>query len=279
MAGSEAHNSGGSESRLTPAAVRRLRVAAACGLVALIVAGGAIALWLSRGGDDSQRTSAGGPPPPPPPVRLDALPEARSAERRRRADAPSAAGPSESRERREGRRRSRERRNRPRPRGPSGADMRREIAALAAEDGRLRALLSDYGGPELGTGETVWPVEGRVLLRFGWLWGARHAGIDIRVPAGTPVHAADWGRVVLSGRLGGYGKLICVQHTQTLSTCYAHNSQLRAQEGESVDSGEVIARSGCTGRCYGDHLHFEVREDGRAVNPRDYLGEQLSAID
>ena len=259
---------------MRPAAVRRLRVAAACGFVALIVLGGAAALWLSRGGAEPRRTAEAARPPSPPPGRLDAPPEPRLAERLRRTDAPSG-----SRARREGRRRSRERSERPRPRGPSQADMRREIAALSAEDGRLRSLLSDYGGRELGTGETVWPVEGRVLLRFGWLWGARHAGIDIRVPVGTAVHAADWGRVVVSGRLGGYGKLICVQHTQTLSTCYAHNSQLRAREGESVDSGEVIARTGCTGRCYGDHLHFEVREDGKAVNPRDYLGEPLSAID
>ncbi len=76
----------------------------------------------------------------------------------------------------------------------------------------------------------------------------------------------------MSGVVGGHGKNVCIQHTGTLSTCYAHNSRLRVREGESVDSGDVISESGCTGRCYGDHLHSEVRDRGRAVNPREYLG-------
>jgi peptidoglycan DL-endopeptidase CwlO len=71
--------------------------------------------------------------------------------------------------------------------------------------------------------------------------------------------------------IGGYGKYVCVQHTQTLSTCYAHNSRLRVTEGERVHHGDVIARSGCTGRCYGAPIHFEVRANGRPVNPRPYL--------
>ena len=107
-----------------------------------------------------------------------------------------------------------------------------------------------------------------VTARFGRGLGRLHAGIDIGVPTGTPVHAADSGRVVMSGVVGGHGKNVCIQHTGTLSTCYAHNSRLRVREGESVDSGDVISESGCTGRCYGDHLHSEVRDRGRAVNPR-----------
>jgi len=156
--------------------------------------------------------------------------------------------------------------------------VQRHVAALAQEGAQLQALLSDYRGGDPGTGELVWPADGRVLLRFGWLWGSRHGGIDISVRSGTAVHAADWGKVVFSGRLGGYGKLVCLQHTQDLSTCYGQLSKVRVSEGESVDSGEVIARSGCTGSCYAAHLHFEVRENGRPMSPRQYLGPPLSSI-
>jgi peptidoglycan DL-endopeptidase CwlO len=149
--------------------------------------------------------------------------------------------------------------------------MKREVAVLARENARVQAALSGYEGANPGTGEIVPGLDGPVLYRFGWPAGLRHAGIDIGVPAGTPVHAADSGRVVLSGVIGGYGKYVCVQHTQTLSTCYAHNSRLRVTEGERVHHGDVIVRSGCTGRCYGAHIHFEVRANGRPVNPRPYL--------
>jgi murein DD-endopeptidase MepM/ murein hydrolase activator NlpD len=149
--------------------------------------------------------------------------------------------------------------------------MRREIAALAQENARIQAILSSYNRRGSGTGELVRPVEGRSLLRFGWLWGHRHAGTDIAARPGSPVYAADWGRVAISGAMGGYGKLVCIQHTRTLSTCYAHNSRLRVTKGESVGSGDVIAKSGCTGRCYAPHVHFEARVRGRPVNPNDYL--------
>ena len=145
----------------------------------------------------------------------------------------------------------------------SKAEIKRALAALAGENDRIEAALSGDMGPGSGSGEVVWPSSGRITARFGRGLGRLHAGIDIGVPTGTPVHAADSGRVVISGVMGGYGKYVCIQHTGTLSTCYAHNSRLRVTEGESVDSGDVISRSGCTGRCYGDHLHFEVRDRGR----------------
>jgi murein DD-endopeptidase MepM/ murein hydrolase activator NlpD len=130
--------------------------------------------------------------------------------------------------------------------------MKREVAVLARENARVQAALSGYEGANPGTGEIVPGLDGPVLYRFGWPAGLRHAGIDIGVPAGTPVHAADSGRVVLSGVIGGYRKYVCVQYTQTLSTRYAHNSRLRVTEGErcttATSSSARAARAGATGR-------------------------------
>ncbi len=260
--------------RLGPGAVRRLRIVAVSGLVLLVAVAGAGVLWLStRASEPRPAASRGAGPSLQPPARLDTLPRARSSEPPRNTKSSSAAE------------RTRERRGQ--TAGGNGdrsgqgiaskADIKRELAALAQENDRIEAALSGDMGPGSGSGEVVWPSSGRITARFGRGLGRLHAGIDIGVPTGTPVHAADSGRVVISGVMGGYGKYVCIQHTGTLSTCYAHNSRLRVRKGESVDSGDVISRSGCTGRCYGDHLHFEVRDRGRAVNPREYLGPLVAA--
>jgi murein DD-endopeptidase MepM/ murein hydrolase activator NlpD len=252
--------------RLRPTTVRRLRIAAASSLVVLFVLGGAGLLWLAM------RASEPRPAESPatqssPPVRLDTLPD-RSSGTGRASGVPSSEMRSERGGARAGEATADQRVGQG---GASAAEMRREVAALARENARVQAALSGYQGANPGTGEIVPWIDGPVLYRFGWPGGRRHAGIDIRVRAGTPVHAADSGRVVLSGVIGGYGKYVCVQHTQSLSTCYAHNSRLRASEGEKVHHGDVIALSGCSGRCYGEHIHFEVRANGRPVNPRPYF--------
>ena len=98
-----------------------------------------------------------------------------------------------------------------------------------------------------------------------------HAGVDIAVPAGTPIRAADGGTVVLLGSVSGYGNYTCIQHTGALSTCYAHQSGYATSQGASVTQGQVIGYVGCTGHCYGDHLHFETRLNGSPVDPMGYL--------
>jgi murein DD-endopeptidase MepM/ murein hydrolase activator NlpD len=267
--------------RLGPAAVRRLRIAAACGLVAAVIVGGAGALWLSRPAEDSRNAASHGDRASAPgPVRLDRLPSPSASARARGPGGAATAGPIEPRPRPRGDAGGRgpARRGHRGPSAPSRADIEGELAALAGESAWLQSALEGYDGHDPGTGEIVWPVDGRVILGFGRVFGYRHTGIDIRVPTGTAVHAADWGRVVQSGFMKGYGKYACIQHTQFLSTCYGHLSQVRVREGRKVDSGEVIGRSGCSGRCYAAHLHFEVRDDGRPVNPREYLGAPLSDI-
>ena len=102
-------------------------------------------------------------------------------------------------------------------------------------------------------------------------WGRLHAGVDIAVPAGTPIRAAKSGRVILMGPTGGYGNYTCVGHGGGVSTCYAHQSRFGTSVGANVSQGQVIGYVGCTGHCFGDHLHFEVRVGGAPVNPMGYL--------
>src|SRR5690554_1029633 len=132
-------------------------------------------------------------------------------------------------------------------------------------------------GEVLGSGALIWPASGRISSPFGWrvhpiLNNRRfHSGIDIAIPTGTPVKAADGGRVLMSGWNGGYGYFIAVDHGSGISTAYAHNSRLLVQENDLVVKGETIALSGSTGWSTGPHLHFEVRENGAPVDPMKYL--------
>jgi murein DD-endopeptidase MepM/ murein hydrolase activator NlpD len=102
-------------------------------------------------------------------------------------------------------------------------------------------------------------------------WGRLHAGIDIAVPSGTPIRAADSGRVVLAAYTSGYGNYVCIQHNSSLSTCYAHLSSYATSSGAAASQGQVIGYVGCTGHCFGDHLHFETRVNGSPVDPMGYL--------
>ena len=121
-----------------------------------------------------------------------------------------------------------------------------------------------------GSSGMIWPVDGPISSPFGMRWGRLHAGIDISVPAGTPIRAADDGTVAMAAPTGGYGNYSCIDHGGGLSTCYAHQSRFAVTSG-SVSQGQVIGYVGCTGSCYGDHLHFEVRVNGSPTDPLGYL--------
>ena len=149
-----------------------------------------------------------------------------------------------------------------------------DLRALEAEQARVQAALSGAQAPtpvKQGSGQLVWPVNGPVVSPFGMRWGRLHAGIDIAVGSGTAIRAADSGNVVLMGWVGGYGNYTCIQHTGSLSTCYAHQSSFATSNGASVSQGQVIGYVGCTGHCFGDHLHFETRINGSPVDPMGYL--------
>jgi murein DD-endopeptidase MepM/ murein hydrolase activator NlpD len=148
-----------------------------------------------------------------------------------------------------------------------------DLRALEAEQARVQAALaSPAAGPiRQGGGGLVWPVNGPVVSPFGMRWGRLHAGVDIAVGSGTPIRAAAAGRVALMGWVGGYGNYTCIQHGGGLSTCYAHQSSFATSNGASVGQGQVIGYVGCTGHCFGDHLHFETRTGGSPVDPMGYL--------
>lgn len=101
--------------------------------------------------------------------------------------------------------------------------------------------------------------------------GAMHAGLDFKGPVGTPILAAAHGRVTFAGFNGGYGKTVEITHANGLLTRYAHLSGVHVTRGQMVHRGLQIGRMGSTGRSTGSHLHFEVRLNGRAINPRKFL--------
>ncbi len=117
----------------------------------------------------------------------------------------------------------------------------------------------------------IWPVSGPVVSGYGMRWGRLHAGLDIAVPAGTGIRAAASGTVALAAYTDGYGNYTCIDHGGGVSTCYAHQSSYAVSSGQSVSQGQVIGSVGCTGSCFGDHLHFEVRVNGSPVDPMGYL--------
>jgi lipoprotein NlpD len=113
-----------------------------------------------------------------------------------------------------------------------------------------------------------WPVAGQVSSGFGARNGGRHDGIDILAPEGTPIHAAEAGKVVYSGHgIKGYGNMIIIQHPKSFSTVYAHNSKNLVSVDDAVVKGQVIGTVGKTGRASTEHLHFEVRLKIKPVDP------------
>lgn len=117
-----------------------------------------------------------------------------------------------------------------------------------------------------------WPLSGPLTSPFGTRWGRLHAGIDIGVPIGTPIHASASGTVFFCGVMGGYGNVVLIDHGNGLVTLYGHQNNLACSNGQRVGSGQVIGYSGNTGHSTGPHLHFEVRRNGTAVDPMQYLG-------
>ena len=121
-----------------------------------------------------------------------------------------------------------------------------------------------------GSGQFSWPVNGPITSGFGPRWGRMHEGIDIGVGTGTPIAAGAAGTVIVAGWSGGYGNLVVVSHG-SISTAYAHMSAIAVSVGQSVGRGTVLGAVGCTGHCFGAHLHFEVRVGGVPHNPVNYL--------
>lgn len=155
------------------------------------------------------------------------------------------------------------------------AQLRAAQAAAASRSAQTEAELAPAelaASPgAVSSAGMIWPVSGPVTSGFGWRWGRMHEGVDIGAPTGAPILAAAAGTVVHAGWLGGYGNLVVIDHGGGLATAYAHQSSFAVGAGQAVGQGQVLGYVGCTGHCFGPHLHFEVRVYGSPVDPLTYL--------
>ncbi|AUS97461.1 hypothetical protein CDQ84_06535 [Clostridium thermosuccinogenes] len=127
---------------------------------------------------------------------------------------------------------------------------------------------------------TLWPTTGEVSSQFGSrkdpiaTWKKSfHTGLDIAADYGADIKASASGKVIMAGRTEVYGNTIEIDHGHGITTFYGHASRLLVKEGQTVKKGEVIAKVGSTGRSTGSHLHFEIRINGNAVDPLEYLDD------
>jgi septal ring factor EnvC (AmiA/AmiB activator) len=145
-------------------------------------------------------------------------------------------------------------------------------ADLPRHASRVKTLAANY--------PTIWPIRGTITSGFGYRTnpmggrsGEHHDGIDIRTPSGTNVRAAGGGTVRESGWAGSYGYMVVLDHGGGVQTYYAHNSRNTVSVGQRVERGDIIAKSGSTGRSTGPHLHYEVRVGGSPANPNNFFLE------
>ncbi|MEX0799475.1 MAG: M23 family metallopeptidase [Bacteriovoracaceae bacterium] len=119
----------------------------------------------------------------------------------------------------------------------------------------------------------IWPVPSakRISSFYGMRSGKHHDGIDIPARSGSHILAADRGKVVFSGRMRGYGRVIVIKHQGGYHTVYAHNRKNFASKGQRVSQGEVIAQVGSSGRSSGPHVHFEIRKNNKVRDPANYI--------
>ena len=143
-----------------------------------------------------------------------------------------------------------------------------EIAVTYAEQEKIKSCTLD------GVYFSVQPVSGHITSRFGANESIRdhtHKGMDIAAPKGTPIKAAASGTVTYAGWMSGYGYLVRISHGNGIETYYGHCSKLYVSKGDTVEAGEKIAAVGSTGNSTGNHLHFEIRKNGKQVNPQTYV--------
>lgn len=155
--------------------------------------------------------------------------------------------------------------------------LKKDSASLESLISQLMAQQGKEPSSYQWTGRKIsWPLKGKIIRSFGqetrsYGTSVVSNGIDIAAAEGTSVVAADDGEVIFSDRYGGQGKMIIVDHKNGFFTLYAYNSDLLAARGTKVKKGQTIAKSGMTGSASAPSLHFELRKDGKAINPLPYL--------
>ena len=134
------------------------------------------------------------------------------------------------------------------------------------------------GGTDTGAGFR-WPVKGRVISKYGSKPnGSRNEGINIAVPEGADVRAAEAGVVAYSGNeLKGYGNLVLIRHSNGWVTAYAHSKEVYVKRGDTVRRGQIISKAGATGSVNSPQVHFELRKGASAVDPEKYLASSTAS--
>ena len=143
-----------------------------------------------------------------------------------------------------------------------------QIEVTYAEQEKIKSCTLD------GVYFSVQPVSGHITSRFGANESIRdhtHKGMDIAAPKGTPIKAAASGTITYAGWMSGYGYLVRISHGNGIETYYGHCSKLYVSKGDTVEAGDTIAAVGSTGNSTGNHLHFEIRKNGKQVNPQTYV--------
>jgi murein DD-endopeptidase MepM/ murein hydrolase activator NlpD len=141
--------------------------------------------------------------------------------------------------------------------------------AAARPDGSLRPYLKHLSQLRLG-----WPAEGTITDGFGPRWGRMHNGLDIGILRAPDVWAAAPGQVLATGYMvgyEGYGNVVLVDIGEGYATLYAHLSETHVFRGNWIGRGHRLGLAGCTGSCTGTHLHFELHQNGRPIDPRPFL--------
>ena len=155
------------------------------------------------------------------------------------------------------------------------AQMEEKVSALVAEEQAKKEEEEKSKYPNInGVLLAVTPVSGSITSRFGVVSSIRsgaHTGTDIAAPTGTPIKAVANGFVTFAEKSGPYGNLIKITHENGVETWYGHCSKLYATVGQQVKAGDIIAAVGSTGNSTGPHLHLEIRVNGTAINPQNYL--------
>jgi murein DD-endopeptidase MepM/ murein hydrolase activator NlpD len=158
------------------------------------------------------------------------------------------------------------------------AEFSDELDGLEQEQARVQRLIEEEASTEgEAPGILVRPVPGSITSGFGMRmhpilgYTRMHTGVDMSAPYGQDIKAGGSGRVILAGPYGGYGNTVIIDHGGGMTTLYAHQSQLNVSYGQQVAAADVIGYIGTSGLSTGPHLHFEVRINGKPVNPTDYI--------
>ncbi len=165
-------------------------------------------------------------------------------------------------------------------------ELQKVLNQLEADAAAIEAQIEAYLRAQRESGRSVGPApkgkffrpcSGRISSSFGMRFhpilkkSRLHAGVDIAAPSGSPIWAAQTGEVIAAQKMRGYGNVVIVDHGGGITTTYAHCSRFFVSKGQKVQRGQRIASVGATGLATGPHLHFEVRINGKAVNPMAYL--------